>query len=79
MYRIYVYKYIYKIYIYIRFIWPQSSLNSIKQISEERPVRRAVPMDAVYFTQYRIADAFPLYIYLFSMDPCLYLKQRQEI
>ena len=51
MYRIYVYKYIYIIYIYIRFIWPQSSLNSIKQISEERPVRSAAPMDAVYFTQ----------------------------
>ena len=51
MHRIYVYKYIYKIYIYIRFIWPQSSLNSIKQISEERPVRRAAPMDAVNFTQ----------------------------
>ena len=48
MYRIYVYKYIYiyKMYIYIRFIWPQSSLNSIKQISEERPVRPAAPRRA---------------------------------
>ena len=51
MYRIYVYKYICKIYIYIRFIWPQSSLNSIKQISEERPVRRAAPINGVYFTR----------------------------
>ena len=51
MYRIYIYKYIYKIYTYIRFIWPQISLNSIKQISEERPICRAAPMDVVYFTQ----------------------------
>ena len=68
MFRIYVYKYIYKIYIYIRFIWPQSSLNIIKQISEERPVRRAAPMDGVslHTVQWELADAFPLYTFLYE-------------
>ena len=68
MYRIYVYKYIYKIYIYIRLIWPQSSLNSINQISEERPVRRAAPIDGsvLHTVQWELADAFPLYTFLYA-------------
>ena len=48
----------------MRYIWPQSSLNSIKQIPGERPDCRAVPLDVVYLTQCSESQltAFQLYI-----------------